>query len=280
MDSTILKDSLLKIKGRLEKVEQDLKDQIADLNEKEEKWKKLDNDARVFLSNNKGKIVRLNISGKKFATTVETLLKLKDTLFYKILTSGEFDLSEEIFFDRSPRMFPYILDYLRYNKICYQRFSKHELNELKIEADYYEIGPISEFLEVKGTVFEFVKFEFSGPYSNAGTNKVEDLTDINLNTGICATSPGWIIVELNREFEFDRIEIAGFNGNMNVWAPSNGENAQILTSVDKINWKYVGCIPYGYGPKITSVTLIKSHAKYIKFQHNTYLGLGYLDIKF
>ena len=38
--------------------------------------------------------------------------------------------------------------------------------------------------------------------------------------GICATSPGWIEFELNREVEFDQIEIGGMKGNIRNWNPN------------------------------------------------------------
>lgn len=99
-----------------------------------------------------------------------------------------------------------------------------------------------------------------------------------MSTGIVAASPGWIIIEFNKEWEFEEIEIAGFNGNTSAFAVSNGANCQILTSKDKSNWVSVGSIPGNYGAFIQKVRLTKSSAKYIKFQHNSYLGIGYLDV--
>jgi hypothetical protein len=45
-----------------------------------------------------------------------------------------------LFFDRFSSFFPYILDYLRYGKICLKKFKKLELEELAIEAEYYEVN--------------------------------------------------------------------------------------------------------------------------------------------
>ena len=90
--------------------------------------------------------------------------------------------------------------------INYKRFSKQELLELRNEADYYEIGEIVSYLDDRMKDIEFANFEFSGEYiyngQTAGTNKVEDLKDRSLKKGICATSPGWIVIELNDEWEF------------------------------------------------------------------------------
>jgi hypothetical protein len=177
----------------------------------------------------------------------------------------------------------FILDFIRYNKINYMRFNKEELEELKIEAEYYEIGEICSHLERKMKDIDFVSYEINGVYSyngqTAGTQKVEDLKDRNLNTGICAISPGWIVLELNNEWEFEEIEIAGWNGNSTLWFNGNGSGASIMTSKDKKTWKTVGTIPSNYASSITTVKLTKSIARYIKFNHNSYVGLGYLKIK-
>jgi hypothetical protein len=97
--------------------------------------------------------------------------------------------------------------------------------------------------------------------------------------GVCAGSPGWIIVEMKRECEFEEMEIAGWKGNSTIWYCENGSGANILTSMDKEKWTQVGNIPSGYGSKIAKVKVKKSFAKYIKFQYTSYIGIGYLNIK-
>lgn len=280
--SNLLKDDLLALKSKLENIETQLEGQMKDLEEREEKWKVMDERVQDIVKN-QNEVATFNIGGKKFATRTETLLGVKDTLFYKLILSNKFNLQEEIFFDRSPKMFTYILDYLRHKKINYKRFNKEELEELRVEAEYYEIGDIVAYLEDKMKEIEFVNFEYSGPYSYSGnvvgTGKIEDLKDRSLMKGICATSPGWIIIELNTEWEFEELEIGGWNGNSTYWYANNGVGASIMTSNDKVNWKTVGTIPNNYGSQIQTVKLTKSSGKYIKFNHNSYLGLGYLDIK-
>ena len=208
-----LKGDLLLLKSKLENIETELEGQMKDLEIREEKWKKMDEAVNEIIKN-KNEIIQLNIGGKVFATKIETLLSLKDTLFYKMILSKKIDLKEEIFFDRSPKMFPYILDFIRYKKINYKRFSSHELNALRIEADYYEITEIYEYLEAMCQEIEFINFEVSGIYSyngqTAGTQRVEDLKDRSMTKGICATNT--ITIELNNELEFDEIEIAGWSG--------------------------------------------------------------------
>lgn len=203
---------------------------------------------------------------------------MKDTLFSKLILSGKFDLSEEIFIDRSPKLFPFILNFIRFSKLNYKRFTKEELSELLAEADYYEIGEISQYLEDRLEEIEFISYESSGAfiYNNqtAGTESLEGLKDKSLTKGICAKSPGWIVIELNSEWEFEEIELAGWNGNSTWWYAG-----KIQTSIDKKTWKDVGLIPSNYGSMIQTVKVTKSSAKYVKFSNDSYIGIGYLNIK-
>jgi hypothetical protein len=279
--SNLLKDDLLNLKSKLESIECQLEGQMKDLDVREEKWKKMDEQVEDIIKH-QNEIIRFNIGGKKFATKTETLLSVKDTLFYKLILTKKLDLTQEIFFDRSPAVFPYLMDFLRYKKINYSRFNREQIEELHAEADYYEIGQIADELAERKKEIEFVGFESNGVYSSggqtAGTNKVEDLKDRSCNKGICAVSPGWIIIELNNEWEFDEIEIGGWGGNSSLWGSSNGSSAAILTSKDKKTWITVGTIPSNYSNVVQNVKLTKSTGRYIKFNGNSYLGIGYLNI--
>jgi hypothetical protein len=282
INAAILKADLLKIKTRLEGIEDELNNQIQQLEEKEQKWKEMDSQVQGIIQNNNS-IIRFNVSGRKFATKVQTLLDLKDTLFYKLILSKKFDLNKEIFFDRSPRMFSVIIDYLRYKKISYERFTREELDDLRVEAEYYEISPIISFLGKRKNSIEFVGFETNGNYmyngSIVGNNSIISISERSLMTGICANHPGWIIIELNSEWEFDEIEIGGYAGNPTAWSCENGSGAQIQTSCDKIKWKNVGAIPSGFGSEIKTVKLTRSVGKYIRLFATSYLGVGFFNIK-
>jgi len=138
----------------------------------------------------------------------------------------------------------------------------------------------------KSAEFKYVSFESSGQYSYstygvAGTNNVEhlnDFTDRSLLKGICAASPGWINIDLSDKITIQDIEIGGWNGNSSLWSVTNGSSATISTSNDKSSWVQVGTIPSGFGATIVRVTLTKTEAKYVRFQHTGYLGLGYFRI--
>lgn len=279
---TDLKKNLEGLKGKLENLEENLDGQIKDLNNREEKWKKLDEEVEI-IKKNANSIVKFNVSGELFATRKETLVKVKDTLFYKIVLSGKFDLTKEIFIDRDNKYFSVILNYLRKNKINYSQFSQEELQEFKNEADYYELVDIVAYIDDKLKEPQVVNFTFSGSYtaggSVIGTNKLEDVSDKNMSTGICAMTPGWIIFELDTEYEICGVEVAGFTGNTTYWGASNGSNASILLSTDGVSFgTSVGNIPSGFSTSIQKVHFSRQNAKFVKFNHNSYLGLSHFKV--
>ena len=279
----LLKHELSNLKSKLEGIEQSLEDKLLEVNIREDKWVQMETKVNEIIQANTEKIIRLIVGGKKFATRQETFLRIRDSLFYKIAASDRFNLDQELFFDRSPKVFAYILDYLRGKKIHYDGLSQDKLQQLLLDADYYELSEISSDLKDIVKEIEFVRFERNAEYIYnelpVGTHRAQDLNDKSLNKGICATSPGWITIELGGEYEIEDIEIGGFNGDSTAWYVANGSGAQIQTSIDKNSWKTVGTIPSDFGATIISIRLSKSSGRYIKFTHNSYLGLGYLKIK-
>lgn len=280
MDGLQLKEDIIKIKQRLDNVETELKTQIADLAVKEEIWKEMDSKADGIRKTHDD-IVKFNVCGKKFATKMETLLGIKDTLFYKMIISGV-NMSEELIFDRDPKWFNVVLDYLRKKTINYKRYDKKQLKQLRSEAVYFELTEILEYLEENAQEIHFVGYEFSGPYTSSnvivGTNNIDDITDRTLMKGICANSPGWIIVELNKTHEINQLEVGGYAGNSSYWSCENGAYATIEVSEDKSNWSTVGTIPSGYGSAPKIITFMSKSARYIKFSYSSYVGIGYLNV--
>lgn len=138
VNSVQIKDDLFGLKNKLEDIETQLNSQLKDLDEKEEKWKVVDQEVDELIKT-QNRVIRLNVGGKKFAVRLDTLVSVKDTLFYKIIMSKKVDLTQEFFFDRSPTVFPIILDYLRYKHVDYKNFSSEQLQFLEKESEYYEV---------------------------------------------------------------------------------------------------------------------------------------------
>ncbi len=275
-----LKDDLLQLKTRLDTIENQLTGQTKEIEEREAKWKKMEEKNAIIFSY-QNQIMRLNISGEKYSISLKTINEHNETLFNHL--SQKLDLKDEIFIDRSPKMFPIILNYLRTKQYDIKKMTKEEILLLKEEVDYYNIEEISTYLHNKLEVIEFVNYECNGLYYYAGkiagnNGTAQDLSNKKSDKGICCNSPGWIIIELNKEWDIEAMDIRGWKGNSVSWSPENGGNAKVFTSVDKTNWKDVGAIPSGFGTTIKTAKLIKSRAKYVKFEARSYLGIGYLNI--
>lgn len=277
-----LKAEIYEKKDKLDKIEKQLEEQIAALAEKENAYQELCSKADKIKEERGEELVNINVSGRLFTTKLKTLFNVRDTFFYKLVLSG-FDTKETLEFDRNPKFFLMILDYLRYRKLDVRRLNTDDKADLRFEAQYFEVSELCDQLGEFNAKLEIIDYEYSGPYSykgkTAGTGRLEDLTDKSLKKGICATSPGYIIFTLNEEFVIKEIDVGGYCGNSSLWNSTNGEGATIQTSVDKANWKTVGAIPNGFGSEIKTCFLTKSHAQYIKFTSTTYLGIGYLSIR-
>jgi hypothetical protein len=277
----MIKEDLENLKHQLEAIEQNLQGNMSLLTEREEKFVKLDKAAKEIMETKSEEIVRLNIGGRKFSTTIKTLMSISDTLFYKIIITKCLDLKKEIFIDRNPDVFPYLLDYLRYKKINYSKFSFEELVQLKEEAEYFEILPVEQYLEDIAKEKNIVGLEVSAFYQEGsnpvGSRDYKVLSDRNLTTGICTTYIGWFMVELNTEHWIEEFEIGGFTGKSD-WINSAGygAGANIFTSTDKKTWTNVGTLPSNFGQMIIKHKIQKSKARWVKFEGSVYFGIGFL----
>lgn len=278
-----LKQEISDKKVLLEKIEKDLENEIGQLQIKESAYQELCAKAEEIKKEKSEEIISINCSGEVYMTKLKTLMTLRDTLFYKIICAKELDLKEVLYFDRNPKYFLMVLDYLRFRRLDIKRLSKEEKMNLRFESEYFEVTELSNQLGEFNAKLELVEFEHSGNYTYktkiAGTGRLEDLSDRSLQKGICANSPAWILFTLNDEFTIKEIDVGGFCGNASLWNSANGEGATIQTSVDKVTWKTVGVIPNGFGSEIKTVLLNKSIGKYIKFSSTTYLGLGFLSVR-
>ena len=277
-----LKEELFNLKNRLETIEGQLTSQSKEIETREGKWSRMESNLS-YIQNTQGDRIRINIGGTVFSTSVNTLMTIKDSFLTRLVESGKIDIKEEIFIDRSPKVFPYILDYYRFKQIDYKKISKSDSIRLREDAEYYGISDILKYLDDRLKEPVFVKMETNGPYvykgETAGTGKVEDLHSTDQKTGVCCTSPGKIVIEMNSEWTFKEIEISGWNGNSKIWYPDNGSGSKIYVSSDKLKWTQVGQIPSGFGSKIKNAKLKqKATGKYIKFEGSNYLGIGYLRI--
>lgn len=273
-----LASSLLGLKSKLNNFESEFETKLKEVQVVDSKEKRTVNeDVFESIVSKKDPVVTFNVGGKLFKCTYSVLVSVKDSLFEKLYEEGQ-RINEVLFFDRSYSNFPIILNFIRNKTFNPKEFSRNDLEDIKFESEYYAIHPLTKILDEILNRVEFVSFTSAGRYSSNGTHKLEDLSTKDLKTGICVQSPYFITIELNFEHEFEKIEIGGCTCNTSSWAPSNGVNASIMTSLDGVTFNEVGKIPSNFGGTIITVPVKKSTAKYIKFQHNSYVGLGYLNI--
>jgi soluble cytochrome b562 len=276
--TNLLKDDLIGLKSRLENIEKEFEEKLKDVETKESKFRKMDEQIDELV-NSKDSIIKLNIGGKVFQTKISTLLSKKDTLFYKIICTRmdmKEEINTEIFFDRSFIHFPLILDYLRTGKYSLKGYSKFDIDDIGEEIEFYGLTEIMKIIEEMRKEIEIVAMDAAPRYSTAGTHSFEDLKDRSCMKGVCVQSPYHIILELNFEHEISGIEVAGWAGNSGLWYVGNGSGAKIYTSIDKSTWTDVGTLTPLTGT-ITTITLRPSLCKFIKFQHTSYVGLGFLN---
>src|SRR5690606_36705978 len=114
---------LLNLKSKLENIEQEVKTNTninlgsaAAFATTGEPSQTIEEKLSEYLAN-KDKTINLNIGGKIFKTTEKTLSSFEGSLFHTLITKAKEEnngeLPRELFFDRSPRHFPRILNLLR-----------------------------------------------------------------------------------------------------------------------------------------------------------------------
>lgn len=276
-----IKTELSKIKNKIISLKEEIKETSLDIKVREFKYNRMKGNLDKISKTQK--YISLNIGGKIFQTTKETLQNVKNSLLASIVEDESMNLDEEIYIDRSPALFHFILNYYRYGTVNYNQFkNKQEIISFKNEAEFYQLIEILDYMESRMKEIIMLNFTFSGPYVynglTAGTNRIEHINNEDGLKGICAVSAGWIIIELNEQWDFSELTIGGWRGNKSLWYSDNGSGADISTSVDKVKWVSVGKIPTGYGTTNKSVKLTPSTAKFIKFSSSSYVGIGYLKI--
>ena len=95
----------------------------------------------------KAAVVRLNVGGELFATTMDTLSK---AAYFNPFLSGRIQHGEDeggaLFIDRCPKLFAYILGYLR-GRCVPSRFELRSIkHSLRHEAVYYGVPGLVSYI--------------------------------------------------------------------------------------------------------------------------------------
>eukprot|EP01006_Ploeotia_vitrea_P010135 TRINITY_DN260_c0_g1_i1.p1 TRINITY_DN260_c0_g1~~TRINITY_DN260_c0_g1_i1.p1 ORF type:complete len:333 (-),score=24.61 TRINITY_DN260_c0_g1_i1:175-1146(-) len=89
--------------------------------------------------------IRLNVGGQPFRTTKATLLSVPESFFWCLLHSDNWnpDDNGEYFIDRSPTVFPIILQFLREQKqVSTSHLSSFEAEQLTEDVDFYGLSTV------------------------------------------------------------------------------------------------------------------------------------------
>jgi len=93
-------------------------------------------------------IINLNVGGRRFSTSRQTLTAVQDTFFTGLLSGRIQTLKDEqgaIFIDRDPELFRLILNYLRNRSLA---FDDVNFKDLRHEAEFYGISPLVKKLSL------------------------------------------------------------------------------------------------------------------------------------
>jgi len=97
------------------------------------------------------KPVKLNVGGKIFATSIDTLISSENT-YFSIMFSDKWDLKRDdrddtYFIDRDPFVFSYILNFLRTRTISKSHLTPLQLEYLISDAEFYQIESLIRILK-------------------------------------------------------------------------------------------------------------------------------------
>ncbi|PRP81201.1 hypothetical protein PROFUN_02035 [Planoprotostelium fungivorum] len=115
-------------------------EKIRELQEKEEHWKELGQKMQESIAKASQKIT-LDVGGKRYTTTKDTLLSIENTYFTGMLGSGHWkpDADGSYFIDRDEELFHYVLQLLRTGEMVIDHLSERQRESLRKELEYYLI---------------------------------------------------------------------------------------------------------------------------------------------
>ena len=133
------------LRAKLEKEEEERRNQLKKL--EEQKMEDISKTAeQVMKSINPERVVKLDVGGRLFSTSEETLLDKRSSPFFSKLFSERQDSESAIFLDRDPELFALLLKYLRNGSSLPTYLSPQSVHELIMEALFWNINSLIEEL--------------------------------------------------------------------------------------------------------------------------------------
>lgn len=126
----------------------DLEDSLANVSNDAKEWQEIK--VKLASTTVKGKVI-LDVGGDKYTTSVETLMRERDS-FFTALFSRQWELERDpkddsIFIDRDGKLFAYILAYLRTDSVSKDIMTNETLRQyLILEAKYFHLHKLIDIL--------------------------------------------------------------------------------------------------------------------------------------
>lgn len=273
-----IKDDLFLLKSKLEDIEGEMNKKVISLNDSEKLVEETNQKVLKKLEYFP-KTCKLNIGGQRFSTYFKHFINFQNSLFYFIISQDNFEVNSEIYFERSPKFFDEILNFLKHEQIIQSRYSNEDLNEIRAEAEYYGLNKLSALIDDDIADPLIVSFTSNGPYNNIGSTEVAAILFPDPNSGLTSGYPGQFVFVLEKVANISEIEFMGFFGN-NSFSATNGSNSKIEASVDGINYAEVGYFPQYSNDYLVQKFSVKFKGKYVRITNNlSYIGFSYLKFK-
>jgi len=168
-----------------------------------ENWEQFQSSSGEKLVNFPSKI-KLDVGGKSFTTTLNTLTLIGGT-FFSGMFSGRFPVRAEsdgsYFIDRDPQMFPYILNFLRGISPDIKTITKKELTALKHEAVYFQVDELMNWI---GVILAQTKNQFDKTVAPTTVTITEDGKVATYHGG----GSGWVTFNLTPSMTKDKRKIS------------------------------------------------------------------------
>jgi len=203
----------------LVKEESNLKEDIGKFEERVKQWE----EATAKLKNTHfSSMINFNIGGRMFTTSLSNLQRYPES-YFGVMFSGRWDSKPgedgRYFIDRSPRVFDYILDYLRGEQLELELIPKEDKALLLREAKFYQLHQLVETIDPPIAELQWeLKPNQNGVLSNNNRTftKTRDGTEGNCNVmGTIGWSSGvheWTVI-LGENCQYVMIGIATNNTN-------------------------------------------------------------------
>lgn len=270
------------LKSKLEELESKIGQSAEEIGKREKQSKKVEDVfVNEFLPKQQNKVT-FNVAGTIYTTTEASINQHKNTLFNEIINpQNGICFRDEIFIDRCPKIFSYIIHFIRHKRLNLDKNDAKLLYKIRLEADYFEIWELVKMIDDLEQDVSLVSYSFTGPYKYKdkiiGSNDIKHLGDSDLSKGLCCTNPATIVFELSKKCVIKTLHIGALVVG-DEWYYENGKGAIILSSIDGKEFTEIGVISK-LEKTISTIELNKKiEGRYLKFQNSGFLGFGYLKV--